>query len=142
MQERDLGTADARARDRVDHPHALLAQLRERDRDVERKMNKVSLVTLWIDQTEHQIVRYEFANIDMDFLPAQWFVRIDGMTAAMEMGRPFPNVWLPRSVRIGFELSLANGKVDGKYSSEYHDYRLASVATKVTPNASASDPPP
>jgi hypothetical protein len=117
-------------------------ELRERDRDVERKMNKVSLVTLWIDQAEHQIVRYEFANIDLDFLPAQWMVRIDGMTAGMEMGRPFPDVWLPRSVRIGFEMSLANGKVDGTYSSEYHDYRLASVATKVTPNASASDPPP
>ena len=108
-------------------------QLRERDRDVERKMNKVSLVTLWIDPAERQIVRYEFANIDLDFLPAQWFVRIDGMTAAMEMGRPFPGVWLPRSVRIGFDLSLASGQVDGMYSSEYHDYRLASVATQVSP---------
>lgn len=108
-------------------------ELRERDRDVERKMNKVSLVTLWIDPAEAQIVRYEFANIDLDFMPAQWFVRVDGMTAAMEMGRPFPNVWLPRSVRIGFELSLATGKVDGKYSSEYHDYRLASVATRLRP---------
>jgi hypothetical protein len=110
-------------------------ELRERDPEVQRKMNKVSLVTLWIDQADNQIVRYEFANIDMDFLPAQWFVRIDGMTAAMEMGRPFPNVWLPRSVRIGFELSLASGTVDGKYSSEYHDYRLASVATQVRPGA-------
>ncbi len=106
-------------------------ELRERDRDVERKMNKVSLVTLWIDPAEYQIVRYEFANIDLDFLPAQWMVRIDGMTAGMEMGRPFPDVWLPRSVRIGFELSLANGKVDGRYSSEYHEYRLASVETRV-----------
>src|SRR5688572_1661743 len=106
-------------------------ELRERDADVERKMNKVSLVTLWIDQQEHQIVRYEFANIDLDFLPAQWMVRIDGMTAGMEMGRPFPDVWLPRSVRIGFEMSLANGKVDGKYSSEYHGYRLASVETRI-----------
>jgi hypothetical protein len=110
-------------------------ELRERDKDVERKMNKVSLVTLWIDQNEHQIVRYEFANIDTDFLPAQWFVRIDGVTAAMEMGRPFPGVWLPRAVRIGFDLSLASGQVEGRYASEYHDYRLASVATRVKPGA-------
>jgi hypothetical protein len=106
-------------------------ELRERDKDVERKMNKVSLVTLWIDQAEHQIVRYEFANIDMDFMPAQWFVRIDGVTAAMEMGRPFPGVWLPSAVRIGFDMSIASGDVDGRYSSEYHGYRLASVATQV-----------
>jgi hypothetical protein len=111
-------------------------ELRERDQDVERKMNKVSLVTLWVDPAEFQIVRYEFKNIDTDFLPAQWFVRIDGMTAAMEMGRPFPGVWLPRAVRIGFDLSLANGQLDGRYSSEYHDYRLASVDSRVTPGAS------
>jgi hypothetical protein len=110
-------------------------ELRERDKDVERKMNKVSLVTLWIDPAEHQIVRYEFSNIDLDFLPAQWFVRVDGMTAAMEMGRPFPGIWLPRAVRIGFDMSLANGQVDGRYSSEYHDYRLASVETRVKPGA-------
>jgi hypothetical protein len=110
-------------------------ELRERDKDVERKMNKVSVVTLWIDQAEHQIVRYEFANIDMDFMPAQWFVRIDGMTAAMEMGRPFPGVWLPRFVRIAFDMSLASGRVEGRYSSEYHGYRLASVETSVKPGA-------
>ena len=110
-------------------------ELRERDRDVERKMNKVSLVTLWVDPTEFQIVRYEFTNIDTDFLPAQWFIRIDGMTAAMEMGRPFPGVWLPRAVRIGFDLSLASGQIDGRYSSEYHDYRLASVDSRVKPDA-------
>ena len=108
-------------------------ELRERDGDVERKMNKVSMVTLWIDPAEHQIVRYEFANIEMDFLPAQWFVRVEGMTATMEMGRPFPGVWLPRAVRIGFDMSLASGEVDGRYSSEYHDYRLASVGTRVNP---------
>jgi hypothetical protein len=108
-------------------------ELRERDGDVERKMNKVSMVTLWIDPAEHQIVRYEFANIEMDFLPAQWFVRVEGMTATMEMGRPFPGVWLPRVVRIGFDISLASGEVDGRYSSEYHDYRLASVGTRVNP---------
>ena len=110
-------------------------ELRKRDDDVERKMNKVSLVTLWVDPAESQIVRYEFRNIDTDFLPAQWFLRLDGLTATMEMGQPFAGVWLPRSIRIGFDMSLASGEVEGWYSSEYHDYRLASVNTRVTPGA-------
>jgi hypothetical protein len=108
-------------------------QLRERDQDVERKMNKVSLVTLWVDPAQSQIVRYEFRNIDTDFLPAQWLLRLDGLTAAMEMGQPFPDVWLPRSMRIGFDMTLAIGQVSGRYASEYHDYRLADVSIRVNP---------
>jgi hypothetical protein len=108
-------------------------ELRERDADVERKMNKVSLVTLWVDPAQSQIVRYEFRNIDTDFLPAQWLLRLDGLTAAMEMGQPFPDVWLPRSMRIGFDTTLAIGQVSGRYASEYHDYRLADVSIRVTP---------
>jgi hypothetical protein len=108
-------------------------ELRQRDDDVERKMNKVSLVTLWVDPAQSQIVRYEFRNIDTDFLPAQWLLRLDGVTAAMEMGQPFPDVWLPRSMRIGFDMTLAIGQVSGRYASEYHDYRLADVSIRVTP---------
>jgi hypothetical protein len=106
-------------------------ELRERDAEVERRMNKVSLVTLWVDPAQHQIVRYEFANIDTDFLPAQWFLRLDRITATMEMGQPFPNVWLPESVRIGFGMTTASGEIDGRYASEYQGYRLAEVETKI-----------
>jgi hypothetical protein len=108
-------------------------ELRRRDEDVERKMNKVSLVTLWVDPAQYQIVRYEFRNIDTDFLPAQWFVQLDGLTATMEMGQPFPDIWLPRSLAIGFDMTLAIGQLAGRYSSEYHDYRLASVDTRLRP---------
>jgi hypothetical protein len=108
-------------------------ELRQRDQDVERKMNKVSLVTLWVDPAQFQIVRYEFRNIDTDFLPAQWFVQLDGLTATMEMGQPFPDIWLPRSLAIGFDMTLAVGQLAGRYSSEYHDYRLASVDSRVRP---------
>jgi hypothetical protein len=108
-------------------------ELRQRDDDVERKMNKVSLVTLWVDPGEHQIVRYDFHNIDADFLPARWLLQLDGLQASMEMSQPFPDVWLPRSVAIGFDLSLAIGRIEGRYSSEYRDYRLATVDTQVHP---------
>jgi hypothetical protein len=106
-------------------------ELRQRDEDVERKMNKVSLVTLWVDPARHQIVRYEFRNIDTDFLPAQWALRLDGLNAAMEMGQPFPDLWLPRSLSIRFDVTLAVGQFTGQYSSEYHDYRLADVTLQV-----------
>jgi len=108
-------------------------ELRRRDEDVERKMNKVSLVTLWVDPAEAQIVKYDFRNIDADFLPARWLLRLDGLTAAMEMGQPFPGVWLPRSIQIGINFALATGEADAQYSSEFYDYRLASVDTRVRP---------
>ncbi|HEY6359648.1 MAG TPA: hypothetical protein VIX63_01020, partial [Vicinamibacterales bacterium] len=77
-------------------------RLRERDADLQEKMNKVSLVTLWVDPAEHQILQYEFRNIDMDFLPGRAFARVDGLEASMRMGQPFPGVWLPRTIAIRF----------------------------------------
>lgn len=104
---------------------------RERDLQIEAKMNKVALVTLWIEPTEHQILKYEFSNIDMDFLPGRSIVRVDGAHASMEMGQPFPSVWLPYALRMGFELTTALGQLDGRYAVDYHDYKLATVATRV-----------
>src|SRR5262249_4084198 len=95
---------------------------RDRDKDgkpdeeeFEEQMNKVSLVTLWVDQAEHQILRYEFRNIDMDFLPGRRLVQVDGLRATMQMGEPFPNVWLPASISMRFRAKLAVGPVEGRY---------------------------
>jgi len=106
-------------------------ELRKRDSEIQGKMNKSALVTLWIDPTEHQILKYDFENIDLDFLPGRWLVHLDGMNAAMEMGQPFPSVWLPRSLRIAIDLTVATGEIDGRYAVDYYDYKLATVATKV-----------
>jgi hypothetical protein len=106
-------------------------RLRQRDEAVERKMNKVSLVTLWILPDEHQIVRYAFENVDADFLPAQHLLRFDRGTATMEMSQPFPGVWLPRRLHITFEAVSAAGRVQAQYASEYFDYREAAVTTRV-----------
>src|SRR5215207_1957845 len=38
-------------------------QLRERNKEIGRQMNKVSIVTLWIDQTDRQVVKYQFNNV-------------------------------------------------------------------------------
>ncbi len=106
-------------------------ELRKRSAEIQAKMNKGALVTLWIDPTEHQILKYDFENVDLEFLPGRWLIQLDGMQAAMEMGQPFPSVWLPRSLRIAIDLTIATGQIDGRYAVDYHDYKLATVATKV-----------
>jgi hypothetical protein len=106
-------------------------EVRKRGAEIEAKMNKGAMVTLWVEPTERQILKYDFENVDLDFLPGRSMVRIDAMNAAMEMAQPFPSVWLPRSLRIGFDLTTALGQVDGRYGVDYFDYKLATVATKV-----------
>ena len=106
-------------------------KVRERDVDIEPKMNKAALVTLWIEPTAHQILKYEFRNLPWDFLPGRAIVRVDEVTASMEMGQAFPDIWLPRAIRIATDFSTAAGELKGRFETEYHDYRLASVSTRI-----------
>jgi hypothetical protein len=32
---------------------------------------------------------------------------------------------------MSFDMTLAIGELDGRYAADYHDYRLATVSTKV-----------
>jgi hypothetical protein len=102
-----------------------------RDAEVQRMMNKVALVTLWIEPASHQIVKYTFDNIDFDFLPAQWLVRLETVRATMTMGQPFPDIWLPRDLELTAAADVAAGRFDIRWSVEYHDYRQADVTSKV-----------
>lgn len=101
-----------------------------KDAEIQRMMNKVALVTLWIEPDTHQIVKYTFDNIDFDFLPAQWFVRIGNVRATMTMGRPFPGIWLPRDLEFVVDAQVATGRFDIRWGVEYHDYRQADVTSK------------
>ena len=105
---------------------------RAHDAEFERLMNKVSLVTVWIEPKTHQIVKYTFDNVSFDFLPAKWLAHVDDVHAMMDMSQPFPDVWLPRDVDFSLALTLAVGQFDVHYGLEYHDYKRADVATKVT----------
>ena len=102
-----------------------------RDGEVQRMMNKVALVTLWIEPASHQIVKYTFDNIDFDFLPGQWLLRVDTVRATMTMGQPFPDIWLPRDLELNAAVDVAAGRFDIRWSVEYHDYRQADVTSKV-----------
>ena len=105
---------------------------RRAEEDIDRKMNKTAQVTLWVDPASHQIVKYTFDNVWMDFLPAGWLVHIDDLRASMQMGQPFPDVWLPRTVSIHAGVSLALGPMELAYRREFANYRKADVSSKVT----------
>jgi hypothetical protein len=102
------------------------------DAEFQRLMNKVSLVTIWVEPKAHQIVKYTFDNVSLDFLPAQWLVHVDDLHATMNMGQPFPDVWLPRDLNLSVALTLAVGQFDVHYGLDYVNYKRADVATKVT----------
>jgi hypothetical protein len=106
-------------------------QSEQYDRELQRLMNKTSLVTLWIDPATDQILKYVFDNVALDFLPGQWLLRVTDLRASMTMGEAFPDVWLPRGLELTMALSLASGRLDGRYAIEYHDYRQADVSSKV-----------
>jgi hypothetical protein len=102
-----------------------------RDGQVQRMMNKVALVTLWVDSASRQIVKYTFDNIDLDFLPAQWLLRLETVRATMTMGQPFPDIWLPRDLELKAAVDVATGRFDIRWAVEYHDYRQPDVSSKV-----------
>ena len=106
-------------------------RVRERDERVQEKMNKVALITLWIEPTAHQILQYEFRNVGFDFLPGRSIVRLDDLRASMRMVQPFPNIWLPDTIAMRFAMTLALGTMDARYDVRYHDYREATVKTRV-----------
>jgi hypothetical protein len=104
----------------------------KRDEDIDHKMNKSSQVTLWVDPKTHQIVKYTFDNVWLDFLPAGWLVKIDDLRASMQMGQPFPGVWLPRNLNIHAGVSIALGPMELAYRREFSNYRKADVTSKIT----------
>jgi hypothetical protein len=101
------------------------------EQDIDRKMNKSSQVTLWVDPASHQIVKYTFDNVWMDFLPVGWLVKVDDLRASMQMGQPFPGVWLPHNLGIHAGLSLALGSMELSYKREFSNYRKADVTSKI-----------
>ena len=122
-------TGTDRRRNRGGKPPS--AEDKARDAEMQRLMNKVALVTLWVEPNAHQIVKYTFANVGFDFLPAQWLVHINDAKATMTMGQPFPDVWLPNGVDMTIAMTLAVGQYDFHYGLDYYDYRQPDVTTKV-----------
>jgi hypothetical protein len=106
-------------------------RVKDEDDEIEEKMNKVSLVTLWVDPKTHQILKYIFDDLDMDFFPGRSLVRVDDLQATMTMTQAFPDVWLPKSIDMHFGMMLAVGAVEATYHVEYLNYKLAEVSYKI-----------
>lgn len=104
---------------------------KELEEQFERKFNKVSMVTLWIDPAESQIVRYDFENLGLDFFPGQWLVRVGETSASMTMGRYFDGVWLPKAIVIQGDIQVAIGSFDIDYRREFLEYRKAETSARV-----------
>ena len=102
---------------------------------MERLMNKVSLVTLWITPDTRQIVKYTFENVSLDFLPAAWLVRVNDLKASMTMSQPFAGVWLPRDVDMELRALLAAGPIVARYRLEFSNYREAATSGRLIPLA-------
>ena len=101
------------------------------DRSSAASMNKTSLITLWIDPAEHQVIRYTFDNLGFDFLPGRWLVRLDDLTATMTMGQPFEGVWLPEEIEIRAAMSLATGSYEMTGTRSYSNYRAADSGGRI-----------
>jgi hypothetical protein len=99
--------------------------------EIEAALNKVTMVTMWIDPQEFQIVRFAFDNADWGFLPGRTIVRVDQAKATMAMGRYFDNVWLPREIAFDFGATFAAGSYSFRYVREFFDYRKGEVSAKI-----------
>jgi hypothetical protein len=104
---------------------------RKTEQRLERQFNKVALVTIWVEPDSHQIVKYVFENIGMDFLPGRSMVRVEDVAATMEMGQPFAGVWLPRHIDGHGGVTLANGTFDVRYVVDYSEYREATTKARI-----------
>jgi hypothetical protein len=98
---------------------------------LQEKMNKASMVTLWVEPKTYQILQYTFKDLDWDFFPGRSLVRVGDTQATMQMGQAFPNVWLPNSIEMQFEMMLAIGAVDASYRVDYLNYKEAAVTYKI-----------
>lgn len=103
----------------------------KRDSQFEQKLNKVARITLWVDPERAQILRYVFENVDFDFVPGRWLLRVDDVTAEMTMGQPFEGVWLPDEVGMRFAATIATGTYQASYTLDFHDYRLGDVTSRI-----------
>ena len=104
---------------------------RQQEERITQQMNKVSLVSLWIEPISFQIVKYTFDNVGFDFLPGRWLVRVDDTKATMQMREAFPGVWLPGGIEARVALTVAKGTYEARYEVAYDDYRLADVKVQV-----------
>jgi len=124
-------STDQKAKDKVKKPTKERDKGDEMEQEIERSMNKVTRVTMWIDPDQRQIVKYTFDNVDFGFLPGRAIVRVDEAHASMTMGRYFENVWLPKQISFRAGATLATGAYRFTYDRSFYDYRKGEVSARI-----------
>ncbi len=102
----------------------------EAERDFEQAFEKTSLVRLWIDPSEYQIVKMTFENVGLEFLPYRWLVRIDDISATLIMDKPISTIWLPKKITATGKVSTAAASLTVKFERTFFDYREADVSVR------------
>ena len=103
----------------------------DREAKIEAGFDKTSLVTLWIDPLEHQIVKFTFDNVGFEFLPMRWLMRLDDLAASMVMGQFFDGIWLPAAIEFEGRVTLATGTYTARYTRTFTNYREAGSDSRV-----------
>ena len=73
----------------------------------------------------------QFGAACLDFLPAQWLVRVGETTASMTMGRYFDGVWLPKAIEFRGDVQFALGAFEAEYTREFLEYRKAETSARI-----------
>ena len=103
---------------------------REVGERINRGIVKTSMVTLWIDPEIHQIVKYAFENVGLDFLRFRWLLRADGLRAVMELA-PVGGVWMPARMTLSGRATTALGEYAVTLTQEFFDYRQAETGARL-----------
>jgi hypothetical protein len=133
---------ETRAEARANQATGRKSQNEAYGQEVQRLMNKSSLVTIWVEPAQKQIVKYTFDNIGLEFLPAAWLVRVTDLRASMAMTEAFPDVWLPRRVDMFASFLLAPGPFSMSYDLRYSGYREATTGGRYLGPSRPTSPVP
>ncbi|MGH9162539.1 MAG: hypothetical protein ACRD2X_21440 [Vicinamibacteraceae bacterium] len=101
------------------------------EREFVRKLNKVAVITLWVDPKEEQIVKYTFDNTGYEFFPLRWLVRVDEVSASMVMAPYLRGFWVPTTITAHASFTVAHGTVEVEYGREFFDYRKAETGARM-----------
>ena len=136
-------TLDGRELLRIEYYPATMFTGRSRGRRGDRDddtamltlMDKASRVTLWVEQSSHQIVKFTFDNVTPNFIPSNFLARLSTAQASMTMAQPFPDVWLPTHLEWTVGLTFAVGDAELRYTIDYTNYRQADAKATLVPGA-------
>ncbi|MPY86685.1 MAG: hypothetical protein GEU99_02040 [Luteitalea sp.] len=103
----------------------------EEEEEFARKLNKVALITLWVDPKEEQIVKYTFDNTGYEFFPLRWLARVDDVSASMVMAPYLQGFWVPKAIAARATFTVAQGAVEVEYDREFYDYRKAETRARM-----------